>query len=99
MVYFEREAREPAVRTLRDIRNAFEEAGIKFVNEKTWAGAKLANKLTIFHMLLGFEVIIVGLILSADSFSAAVAIDFGHSPKKMQLNLLLHQGWQKPCLL
>ena len=39
---FERGAREPAVRTLRDIRNAFEDAGIKFINDETWLGVKLS---------------------------------------------------------
>jgi transcriptional regulator with XRE-family HTH domain len=41
---FERGAREPAVRTLRDIRNAFEDAGIKFINDETWVGVNLVNK-------------------------------------------------------
>lgn len=41
---FERGAREPAVRTLRDIRNAFEDVGIKFVNDEAWVGVKLSTK-------------------------------------------------------
>ena len=41
---FDRGAREPAVRTLRDIRNAFEDAGIKFINDETWVGVNLVNK-------------------------------------------------------
>ena len=38
---FERGAREPAVRTIRDIKAAFEEAGIKFINDREWVGVKL----------------------------------------------------------
>lgn len=38
---FERGAREPAARTLRDIKAAFEEAGIKFINDEAWLGVKL----------------------------------------------------------
>ena len=41
---FERGARDPAVRTLRDIRNAFESAGIKFINDDAWLGVKLTTK-------------------------------------------------------
>ena len=41
---FERGAREPAVRTLRDIRKAFEDAGIKFINDEAWLGVKLSLK-------------------------------------------------------
>ena len=41
---FERGAREPAVRTLRDIRVAFEDAGIKFINDEAWLGVKLSTK-------------------------------------------------------
>ena len=41
---FERGAREPAVRTLRDIRNSFEDAGIKFINDEAWLGVKLSTK-------------------------------------------------------
>ena len=44
---FERGAREPAVRTLRDIRVAFEDAGIKFISDEDWVGVKLSiNKVT-----------------------------------------------------
>ena len=38
---FERGAREPAVRTLRDIRVAFEDAGIKFISDEAWLGVKI----------------------------------------------------------
>ena len=38
---FERGAREPAVRTLRDIKAAFEDAGIMLINDETWVGVKL----------------------------------------------------------
>lgn len=41
---FERGAREPAVRTLRDIRNAFEGVGIKFISDEAWLGVKLLIK-------------------------------------------------------
>jgi transcriptional regulator with XRE-family HTH domain len=41
---FERGAREPAVRTLRDIRKAFEDTGIKFINDEAWLGVKLKTK-------------------------------------------------------
>jgi len=41
---FERGAREPAVRTLRDIKGAFEDAGIKFINDDAWLGVKVLNK-------------------------------------------------------
>ena len=39
---FERGAREPAVRTLRDIRVAFEDAGIKFISDEAWLGVQLS---------------------------------------------------------
>lgn len=39
---FERGARDPAVRTLRDITIAFENAGIAFVIDKSWLGVKLS---------------------------------------------------------
>ncbi len=41
---FERGAREPAARTLRDIKIAFEDAGIKFINDEAWLGVKLTTK-------------------------------------------------------
>ncbi len=41
---FERGAREPAVRTLRDIKAALEDAGVKFINDEAWVGVKLSNK-------------------------------------------------------
>jgi len=40
---FERGAREPAVRTIRDIKIAFEGAGIKFINDEAWLGVKLST--------------------------------------------------------
>lgn len=43
---FERGAREPAVRTLRDIRIAFEDVGIEFINDDVWLGVKLSNKVS-----------------------------------------------------
>ena len=39
---FERGAREPAVRTLRDIRVAFEDAGMKFISDEAWLGVQLS---------------------------------------------------------
>lgn len=41
---FERGARKPAARTIRDIRNTFEDAGIKFINDEVWLGVKLSVK-------------------------------------------------------
>ena len=41
---FERGAREPMDRTLRDIRVAFEIAGVKFINDGEWVGVKLSTK-------------------------------------------------------
>ncbi len=41
---FERGAREPAVRTIRDIKAAFEDAGIKFISDGEWVGVKLSIK-------------------------------------------------------
>ncbi len=41
---FERGAREPATRTLRDIKATFEDAGIEFVNDEAWLGVKLSTK-------------------------------------------------------
>jgi transcriptional regulator with XRE-family HTH domain len=43
---FERGAREPAVRTLRDIRVAFEDVGIKFISDEAWLGVKLLTNST-----------------------------------------------------
>jgi len=45
-------------------------------------GKKLLNQKSILHMYLGYEVFIVGLILSADSFSAAVAMGLRPFSKK-----------------
>ncbi len=41
---FERGVREPMDRTLRDIRVAFETAGIKFINDGEWVGVKILTK-------------------------------------------------------
>jgi transcriptional regulator with XRE-family HTH domain len=41
---FERGAREPTSRTIRDIKAAFEEMGIKFISDEAWLGVKLSTK-------------------------------------------------------
>ena len=41
---FERGVREPMDRTLRDIKVAFEAAGIKFINDAEWVGVKILTK-------------------------------------------------------
>jgi len=38
---FERGVRQPVARTIRDLINAFEEAGIKFIGDEKWVGVKL----------------------------------------------------------
>jgi transcriptional regulator with XRE-family HTH domain len=40
---FERGARNPAARTLRDIKIAFEDMGIEFISNEDWTGVKLSN--------------------------------------------------------
>lgn len=41
---FERGARSPAVRTLRDIRGAFEAVGIEFILDDSYIGVNLSTK-------------------------------------------------------
>lgn len=38
---FERGVRQPVPRTMRDIIDAFEKAGIKFIGDEKWVGVKL----------------------------------------------------------
>jgi transcriptional regulator with XRE-family HTH domain len=42
---FERGARIPAARTMRDIKAAFEDAGIEFINDEAGIGIKLSSNL------------------------------------------------------
>ncbi len=43
---FERDLTSPALRTIRDIKFAFEEAGIIFLNDEEGVGVKLKSKAT-----------------------------------------------------
>ncbi len=41
---FERGVRTLAARTMRDVKAAFEDAGVKFINDEVWLGVKIAVK-------------------------------------------------------